>query len=365
MVENRIERLREVLKKANLDTLMVSVGENRRYLSGFTGEDTQFDETAGALFITEGKLLLATDSRYDLQAKQEAPLYEVLCYKKGLEEALPDIVGTLGTRRLGFESVRVTCLLRDKIEKRLKNGIELVPTEDTVEQLRIVKEEDEIRSMKKALSMAETAFENVKGSLSEGMSEKEAAWILEKALRDAGADSLSFPSIVATGPNSALPHAIPGDRMFASGEPVIFDWGTRLEGYCSDISRTVIIGKPDGLFEKVFQTVLDAQRMAIKAIKPGVSSKAVDRIARDHIESKGFKEKFGHGLGHGIGLAVHEAPRLSPIKDDTLKEGMVFTVEPGVYLPDWGGIRLENMVVVRKDGAEVLNATDPGEGYRL
>ena len=188
--------------------------------------------------------------------------------------------------------------------------------------------------------------------------------MMEKGMREAGADALSFPTIVAAGTNSALPHAIPGDRVINNGEPILFDWGARLNGYCSDISRTVVLGKPDSTFEKVFQTVLDAQRLATDAIKPGISSKAVDKVARDHIETKGFGGKFGHGLGHGTGLAIHESPRLSPLKDIVLEPGMVSTVEPGVYLPDWGGVRLENMIVVRNNGAEVLNRTDPGK-YQL
>jgi Xaa-Pro aminopeptidase len=164
---------------------------------------------------------------------------------------------------------------------------------------------------------------------------------------------------VATGTNSALPHAIPGSRKIKTGEPVLFDWGVKYNGYCSDISRTVVIGKPDSTFKKVFQTVLDAQRLAIDAVKPGISSKRVDEIARNYINAKGFKGKFGHGLGHGTGLAIHESPRLSPIKDIPLKPGMVSTIEPGIYLPDWGGVRLENMIVVRDESAEVLNQLDP------
>ena len=181
---------------------------------------------------------------------------------------------------------------------------------------------------------------------------------LNISISEKSAVCLSFPAIVASGPNSALPHAIPENRKFKKGEPILFDWGARLNGYCSDISRTFVIGKPDETFTKVFTTVYDAQRMAVDAIKAGVSSKSVDDTARKHIEEKGFKGKFGHGLGHGVGLAIHEPPRIGPLKDTTLEEGMVFTVEPGIYLPGWGGIRLENMVVVRKDHAEVLNNTD-------
>jgi len=363
-IKNRVELLRKSLAANKIDTLMVLVEENRHYISGFTGEDTQFDETAGALFVTESKLILSTDSRYKLQAKNEAPLFKIVCYKKGLENELPNIADMLGTKRLGFESVRMSCKQYNKIEKELKfSGIkvELVPVEDMVENLRLTKDETEIDTLKKALSLAESVFTKIKSTIKPGMTEKQLAWAMEKEMREAGAQSLSFPTIVASGPNSALPHAIPSDRKLKTGEPILFDWGAKLDGYCSDISRTVIMGAPDEKFKKVFSTVHDAQKMATDTIKPGISSKAVDRIARNHIDKSGFKGKFGHGLGHGTGLAIHEHPRLSPLKNIALKTGMVFTVEPGIYIPGWGGIRLENMAVVRDDGVEVLNKIDPAD----
>jgi len=361
-IEKRVERLRKSLAENNIDTLMVLVEENRRYLSGFTGEDTQFDETAGALFITDKRLILATDSRNDMQAANEAPLYEIICYKKGLVKELPNIINTLKTKRLGFESIRISYMQYNKICKQFGSSnidIELVEADDIMGCLRIVKEQSEIEELKKALIIAESAFMDfIENTIEPGMTEKDAAWLLEKNMREAGADSLSFPIIVASGPNSALPHAVPGNRKFNKGEPILFDWGARLNGYCSDITRTIVIGNPDDRFKKIFKTVLDAQLKAINAIKPGISSKTVDEIARNHIDSMGFKDKFGHGLGHGIGLAVHEPPGISPLKDTLLESQMVFTVEPGIYIPGWGGIRIENMVVVSENGAEVLNSLD-------
>lgn len=362
-IEKRVERLRKAIAENNIDTLMVLVEENRRYLSGFTGEDTQFDESAAALFITDNKLLLATDSRNDMQAENEAPLYEIICYKKGLAKELPDIINTLNTKRLGFESVRMSYMQYNKIRKELSSSnidIELVEADDIMECLRIVKERSEIEELKKALIIAESAFNDfIEKTIEPGMTEKEAAWLLEKNMREAGADSVSFPIIVASGPNSALPHAIPGNRKFKTGEPILFDWGAKLNGYCSDISRTLVIGSPDDRFKKIFKTVLDAQLKAIDVIRPGISSKAVDKIARNHIDSMGYKNKFGHGLGHGIGLAVHEPPRISPLKDTLLEKHMVFTVEPGIYIPGWGGIRIENMVFVTEKCVEVMNSLDP------
>jgi len=367
-IENRIKQVRKTFKKLNIDTLLILVEENRRYLSGFTGEDTQFDESSGALLISPDNLILATDSRYDEQAKQEAWRYDIVTYRKGLSNELPKILKSLRTKRLGFESIRVSVLQMNAIKKQLgKNKIRvvLVSTENIVENIRIIKDESEIEQTKKALEVAESAFLKFVPTIKPGMTEKDTAWRLEKKLRESGGDSMSFPVICASGPNSALPHAIPGQRKIKKGEPIIFDFGVKLNGYCSDTTRTVFIGRPDDTFKKVFQTVLDAQQMATEAIKPGKSSKAIDKIARDHIHKMGFKGKFGHSLGHGTGLAVHELPRISPLKDTKLKSGMIFTVEPGIYLPGQGGIRLENMVVVRENSAEVLNKTKPSDFYQL
>ncbi len=357
--DSRIQRIREKMAEQHLDGFMVSVAENRRYLSGFSAEDTQFDETAGALLITADRRVLATDSRFELQAQREAPQWERFIYKKGLPQELPEILRGLDLGRLGFESVRLSVQQSNQMGEALsKAGMktELLDTENLVEALRLKKSEAEIEALRQALSLAEAAFEKLFGSLSSGRSEADLAWDLERAMRESGAEGLSFPVITAAGPNAALPHAVPGARRIAAGEPILFDWGARLDGYCSDISRTVVIGKPDDAFRTVFSAVFEAQQKAIEAIRPGISGKQVDKVARDHIDQAGFAGKFGHGLGHGAGLAVHESPRLSPIRDDILEPGMVFTVEPGIYLPEWGGIRLENMVVVRKNGAEVLNA---------
>ena len=360
-IEKRLVRLKESLYKKNLNALMILTEENRRYLSGFTGGDGNFDESAGALFITDTELILATDSRFELQARNEAQDYEIYCYKKGLIEEFPNIMKMLKIKRIGFESNRMSYIQFRKISEKIdseKLQLKLVETENIVENIRMIKEPSEIKEIKKALLIAESVFTNFSDSISNGMKEKEAAWAVEKAIREAGADALSFPTIVASGPNSALPHATPGNRIFKKGEPILFDWGAKLNGYCSDISRTIVIGKADDKFKRVYQTVLKAQAKAISAIRPGISSKAVDKIARNHIDESEFKDKFGHGLGHGVGLSIHELPRISPLKDIKLEKGMVFTVEPGIYIPGWGGVRLENMVVVREGGVEVLNELD-------
>ncbi len=354
--------IRQALNEKELDALMVSVQENRFYLSGFTGEDTQFDESAGVLIISDRQLVIATDSRYELQARAEATGFDVVCYKKGLEKELPEIAGTMGIRRLGFESVRLSQNNHASYTGalgKLNPKVALVPTENMVETLRQIKSEDEIRRTITALRLAEKAFSETIDAIRPGMTEKQVAWALEKAMREAGAQELSFPVIVASGANSALPHAVPTDRKLAHGEPILIDWGARVDGYCSDTTRTVVMGQPDDRFKKVYDTVVTARDMAIAAVKAGAGGTRVDKVARDHIHRNGFAGKFGHGLGHGTGLAVHENPRLSPIKDDRLEAGMIVTVEPGIYLPGWGGIRMENQVVVRQTGAQVLNDPAP------
>lgn len=366
VIEDRLKRVRAAMAQQDLDALMVLVGENRDYLSGFSGEDTQFDESAGALFISASRLVLATDSRYEEQAKQEAPGYEVLCYPKGLAKSLPAVVSDIGARRLGFESVRTSYRQHQTFVKELKKAgvaVQLVPTLNIVENLRVIKSDDEIDRTRAALRLAEAVFLDVIRSLEPGMSEGRAAWAMERGMREAGAQALAFPTIVAAGPNSALPHAVPGRRRIKAHEPLLFDWGARLNGYCSDTSRTITLGEPDETFIKVAQTVLDAQKKGIEAIRTGVDAREVDAIARKIIDENGFKGKFGHGLGHGTGLAIHEEPRLSPLSDRVLQSGMLVTVEPGIYLPGWGGVRIENQVVVRDDGAQVLNTlpTDPAE----
>lgn len=357
-IEKRIEFLRHSMSSTDIDTLLVLVGENRFYLSGFSAQDHQYDESAGALLITQNHLMIATDSRFDLQARDEAPQYEVVIYKKGLAKALPDLMKRLDTKRLGFEEARLSYHQYRQFNIELEKAsvsVELVPLEDFIEKFRLIKSSKEIELTRQALKLAEGVFRRVVKKMAPGMTEKALAWEMERGMREDGADDLSFPVIVAGGPNSALPHAVPTDRPIAAGEPILFDWGARLNAYCSDTSRTVILGPADDTFKTVHHTVLEAQKRAISAITSGASTKAVDTAARAYIHSKGFEGKFGHGTGHGTGLAVHEGPRLSPLKDTRLEAGMIVTVEPGIYLADWGGVRIENQVVVRENGSDVLN----------
>jgi len=357
-IKERIARLKDELASTEIDTLIIFSDENRRYLSGFTGEDGSYDESAGILIITQDHLILATDSRFETQATQEAEGYEVYCYKKSMPSELPHILEKLHSQTIGLESARLTHALYTRIETETKKAglkCRFQPEETLLKGIRLQKDATEIKSIKKALGIAETSFLELRTMIHPGMTEKKAAWLLEKFMRQNGADALSFPVIAASGKNSALPHAIPGDRPFTTGEPLLFDFGARLDGYCSDTSRTLVIGSPDNTFKEAYEVLNIAQQMAVDAIMPGIKCSDIDKIARNHIDNSRFKGTFGHSLGHGVGLAIHEAPRLSSLDDSVLKPGMVVTVEPGIYLPQWGGIRLENMILVTEDGAEVLN----------
>lgn len=355
---HRLSRLKERLVEENLDALLVLNQENRYYLSGFLAHDGQCDESAGALIVGPSLHLIATDSRYEVQARHETNGFEVVRYDKGLAALLPQLLEDFSVKRIGFESRRLTCLQLERIRAKLETAsanISLVPTDGLVETLRLRKDRNEIETISEALEIAESVFSQILYGLSAKKTEREIAWEMEKAMRESGAEAMAFAPIVASGPRAALPHAVPSHRSPGEGGPLLFDWGCRVKGYCSDISRTVYMGSPDEMYKKVFRTVLEAQRLAIEAIKPGVSTQTVDGIARQYIADQGFGGCFGHGLGHGVGLATHEKPHLSPLRPTTLEAGMVTTVEPGIYRPDWGGVRLENMVIVEEDGARVLN----------
>jgi len=360
IIKNRITRLRKSFAGL-FDTLLILSDENRHYLSGYTGKDGSYDETAGILIITGNDLILATDSRYDTQAKNEANLYKVLCCKKSLAKELPALLKSVNAKQVGIEGARLTFQQHQRFcEEMAKSGLEIefISADNILRPLRTLKDKDELLNIKRALTVAETAFCKFRSSIHVGMTEKEAAWLLEQTMRAMGADALSFPVIAASGPNSALAHAIPGERRFKAGEPLLFDFGAKLDGYCSDTTRTLVLGEPDNRFKEIYDILFQAQQLAVDAICPGVKASSIDKIARDYIDKTIYNGKFGHSLGHGVGLAIHEEPRLSKLDHTLLEPGMVVTVEPGIYIPEWGGIRLENMIAVTEKGAEVLNTMD-------
>ncbi len=348
---NRLQKLRGKLAENKIDAIFISQSENRRYLSGFDG-------SAGFLLITSEKAILATDFRYTEQAVTQAPDYEILRITNSIADWFPGMVRDLPINRLGFEAGDITYTahhqFRDALNKK-NIPIKLVPVNGMVEALRAVKNAGEIKLIEKAVAIADAAYESVEGNIQAGMTEKQVAWEIEKSLRENGSQSLPFEIIVASGPNAALPHARPSDRTISSGEPVMIDMGAKYEGYASDLSRTICIGTPDSTFKKVYHTVLDAQQAAMAIIKEGTTGHQADLAARTVIKKAGYSEAFGHALGHGVGLAPHELPRLGPNSNEPLTDGMVFTVEPGIYLTGWGGVRIEDTVMMKNGKAVAIS----------
>ncbi len=346
----RLVRLRERMVEANLDGLLITRPENRRYLSGFTG-------SAGVLIVTAGRQAIATDSRYYEQVKVQCPDWELVEVGYGFEEQMLDVLRRLGLggRSVGFEAEYVTVGQLLRWERSLQGHVALVNTSHLVEDLRMSKDEEELQAIRRAVALADEALAHIYGWMQPGMTERQVAWELESTMRTRGASRLSFEVIVASGPNGALPHARPGDRVIQAGEPVVMDLGCVVDGYCSDVTRTVCLGKPkDDKYLEVWNLVLKAQETAEAGVKAGITGLDGDKLARDVIAGAGYGEYFGHRLGHGVGLAVHEDPNLSFTYPDVIPAGAVVTVEPGIYLPGWGGVRIEDMVVVREGGVEVL-----------
>jgi Xaa-Pro aminopeptidase len=357
MYENRVDKLRAKFQHLGIDTFWIIQPENRRYLSGFKASDGQLTESSGSLLITLYEAILITDSRYTTQAEQEIVGFEVVTQKGRLIEELLNTLKRFGTKRLGFEGGYLIWELFQELKEKLSqqsSAMELVPLSGVVEGMREIKEPNEIEILRRSAMLMSDVLARVIAELEPGQSERDVAWKIETFIREYGAEEASFPPIVASGPNSALPHATPTERVVGEGEPILLDVGAKLEGYCSDMTRTVFLGDPSGDFKEIYKTVREAQISAFKSVKPGMKTTEVDSIARDHIEKAGYGAYFGHSLGHGIGLAPHETPALAPVKPKALREGMVFTIEPGIYLPGKGGVRLEEMVFLRREGAELL-----------
>ncbi|MBN1863203.1 MAG: aminopeptidase P family protein [Dehalococcoidales bacterium] len=352
-LETRRERLRQQFAEKEIDGLLVSQPANVRYLSGFDG-------SAGYLLITAQDAILATDFRYLAQAARQAPGFQVFRTSGAIDNWFPELTSGLKVKQLGFEAGHVTFSLYGKLSGILSKArlpLRLTPVEGLVETLRAIKEPEEIELITRAAAISGAAFEYAETIIRPGASEQEIAWEIERFMRERGSEALPFEVIVASGPNSALPHAKPSPRKLAPGEPVVIDIGARVSGYGSDLSRTVCPGDADEQFNRVYDTVLGAQLAAIAMIREGMSGEEADRIARIIIEEAGYKEAFGHALGHGIGLNPHEAPRLGPNAAEPLASGMVFTIEPGIYLDGWGGVRIEDTVVLENDKIRVISSS--------
>ena len=343
----RIAQLRAKLAQEQLDGMLITDPLNRRYLSGFSG-------SAGWLLVTAERSLLAVDFRYYERAAREAPDWEQVQVTTTYPAALAEMVAQAGVVRLGIESDQVTVAQYTEFGEKVPD-VELVPLEKLVLPLRAVKDEGEIAAIRAAVACSDAAYSHLCQVIQPGKSELEISWELESYMRQHGASAVSFSTIVGSGPNGAMPHATAGERVVAAGEPIVMDFGAVVDGYCSDITRSLCLGHADERYHEVWEWVLEAQQAAEAELRPGMTGVEADALARDVFARVAQEEQFGHGLGHGVGLAIHEAPRLSRLAEDTILEpGMVVTVEPGLYYPGWGGVRIEDMVVIREDGVEVL-----------
>ena len=340
-----LDRAREYLATSGTEALLLLKTENRRYVTGFAG-------TAGLALVTPAEALLAVDFRYEEQAAAEAPDWTVLRGRRDPLGALAGAISGRSPRTIGFEAEFVPYAQVLRLREKLAPA-ELVPL-NSVDRLRWVKDAEELAAISHAVQIADQAFAHMLAVLRPGLSERAAGVELESFMRRVGADRIAFDSVVASGPRSALPHGRATDRVMARGEFVTLDFGAQCGGYCSDCTRTVVLGSADDRQRRVYQVVLDAQRRALGMIRPGVPCRSVDEAARSVIAAAGFGEAFGHSLGHGLGLEVHEGPRLSPLEDAVLSPGMVVTVEPGIYLSGWGGVRTEDDVEITPDGCRIL-----------
>jgi Xaa-Pro aminopeptidase len=354
----RLTRLRAELDRRELDGILISQPESRFYLSGYTGHDLPPRDSAGYLLITKARAVLLTDPRTSEQAEREAVDYEVVAYptRANAPAKIAEVSRSIGSRRLAFEPIHLPYSVWRDIGKHLDgSGVELVDAEAVVDKLRIVKDPVELRQLQAAVDVLDRCYAHVVRHLQPGMSERQVARAVETYLLE-HADGAAFPSIVASGPNGSMPHSAPTDRQIQEGEGITIDIGARVGGYCSDMTRTIVIGKPrDPKLPELYALVLQAQEYAERNVRPGMTGREADSLAREVIERAGYGEAFTHGTGHGIGLEVHEPPWLSRVLgDDPLETGMVFSIEPGIYLPGWGGIRIEDLVVLEERGPRVL-----------
>lgn len=339
----RLQKLENSLDDLQIDAVLIRDSYNRRYLSGFTGSNAY-------LYISKNTKKLLTDFRYTEQANKQSPDFDIIDYTKiGLLKILNDIIDKDNAKTIGFEDETISYKEFITYEKGLKN-VELLPMGDTVEKIRMIKDEEELRCIQKAASIGDLAYEHILKFVKPGVTEKEVALEIETCMKKNGAENLSFDTIVASGLNSSKPHAEPSDKKIEEGDFVTLDFGCIYKGYCSDMTRTFVLGKASEKQKEIYNIVLEAQLKAIEAVKAGCVGKDIDKIARDIITDKGYGDNFGHGLGHSVGLFIHEEPRFSYSDENVFTENMVVTVEPGIYVPGFGGVRIEDLVCVTKDG---------------
>ncbi|MBY6275688.1 M24 family metallopeptidase [Symbiobacterium thermophilum] len=345
MTQARLARLRARLEERGLDAVLIAKPHNRAYLSGFTG-------SAGLLLITADRAALVTDFRYVEQAAAQAPEFEVIKAESANQAVLTRLVEEWGVKRIGFEGDFLTVDEHQTYQQFLA-GCQWTSVSGLVEELRMIKDETEIALMRRAAEIADEAFAQILPLIKPGVIERDLATELEYRMKKLGAEGVAFETIVASGARSSLPHGVASDKAIEVGDLITFDFGAVYQGYCSDMTRTVMLGEPTDKQREIYGIVLEAQKRGVAACRPGITGRELDDVCRSYIAEKGYREYFGHGTGHGVGRYIHEGPRVSQRGGDVvLRPGMVVTVEPGIYLPGWGGVRIEDMLLVTESGAE-------------
>ncbi len=346
----RIDKLRKILSKSDIDTIFISSKDNIKYYSGFTG-------TLAFLLISETNAVIVTDSRYTIRAQEECPDYKIYKLKSG-DNWIKNSTIQIKAKTIGFEGNQLSVNMLNQLKERSENNLNWKDFSNEITHQRVIKSESEIKLIDEVISISDKAFNNVSKIISVGMTEKEIAWEMEKEMRNLGADSISFDTIVASGLNGAKPHHSPTDKEIMNDEAITIDMGAKLNGYCSDLTRTIFIGNPDEKFKKIYNIVLRSQLISLETAKEGMSGEEIDKISRDIISNEGFGENFGHSLGHGVGLEVHENPGVGPNSKNKIEPGMIYTIEPGIYIEGWGGIRIEDMVLMTDNGNKLLSHAD-------
>lgn len=342
----RLDALRAKMKERQLDAVLISHPSNRRYITGFTG-------SSGYALVTLQEAIFLTDFRYIKQAEEEAAHFKIVRHGRQAFDTLSETCRELGLSSLAFEQDHLTYGQVEKLREAL-DGLSIVPISSLIESLRMVKDEQELAVLRQAVAIVDEVFNRIIQEIRPGIQEREIAIRMEAMMRELGASGSAFDIIVASGPRSALPHGVASERVLEKGDLVTLDFGAVYQGYCSDLTRTVMLGEPSPKQREIYEIVKEAQQAAVDGIRPGITGREADAVARERIAAAGYGDYFGHGTGHGIGLDVHESPTVSPFGEQVLVPGMVVTVEPGIYLPDFGGVRIEDDVVVTENGHEVL-----------
>lgn len=349
-MNKRLDKLRRLMSRDGIEALWVRQRENLRYLSGFTGD-------SGQLIITGEKQLLLTDGRFTEQAAREAAGYEIIDLGNSPWEKLRDVLLAAGVKKLHFEAEHLTFSMYEDFVSRARDWsptVKLMPSKGLVEKLRMVKEKEEIEFLRKAIKLGDAGFNHILQYIRPGVTERDISTELEYFLARMGSEKPSFDTIIAGGPRSALPHGVASDRKLQPGDVIVVDFGAVYNGYHSDLTRTVALAPVNRFWHNLHKIVLEAQKRGIETVEPGKKASEVDAAARKYIASAGYGEYFSHGLGHGIGLAVHEGPVVSSRNHEKLIPGMVFTIEPGIYIPGQGGVRIEDVVLVQEEGVCLL-----------